>query len=200
MLFAQPRLLVARRHPPPLDIAQTIPVISDVPSHDVRSAGAAFVRGTTSSWSRSDLANWLVCQYAPCALDPSRDDRGTRPPAAERTRDDGIFARVIVDARDHVLRLLRDLKAPSCASPVARLAIASGMVAPRHDVRDGIVYAPVALTRLCISERAESLFIADYLKPPDDYGRRKVCRECGELSVTGALAHAGWCEATPSQC
>ena len=158
------------------------------------------MRGSTIGWSRHDLANWLVCQYAPCTLDPSSADRGKHAPAAERTRDDGMFARVIVDARDHVLRLLRDLNAPLCASPVARLAIAAGAVAPRDDVRSGTVYAPVALTKLCISERAESLFIADYLNRPDDYRRLEVCRDCGELTFAGAIAHAGWCAATPSQC
>lgn len=200
MLVAQPRLHLDRRRPTPLDIAETIPVISRVAGHDVRTAGAAFVRGAATGWTRRDLANWLVCQYAPCTLGPPNEDRGKSPPAAERTRDDGIFARVIVDAREHVLRLLRDLSAPLCAGPVARLAIAAGSVAPRHDVRSGIVYAPVALTRLCISERAESLFVADYLNRPDDYRRLEVCRDCGELAFTGAVEHAGWCEATPSQC
>ena len=176
MLDSQPRLRVPRRCPPPLDIGETIPVIPRVAGHDVRTAGAAFVRGSTIGWSRHDLANWLVCQYAPCTLDPSSADRGKHAPAAERTRDDGMFARVIVDARDHVLRLLRDLNAPLCASPVARLAIAAGAVAPRDDVRSGTVYAPVALTKLCISERAESLFIADYLNvwplPIQHFARR----------------------------
>ena len=202
MLVVQPRPHYTHRRPPPLDIVETTPVreIGPPRARGVRDAGAAFVRGTMVSWSRRDLANWLVCQYAPCAVPPPDDDRGTRPPAPERTLDDGIFTRVILDAREHVLRLLGDLAVPLTASPVARLAIASGSVAPRHGVHDIVEYAPVALTRLRIHERAESLFVADYLNRPVEYSGLKVCRDCGELSFTGEPEHAGWCEATPSRC
>jgi hypothetical protein len=202
MLVALPRRLVGSRRPPPLAMLETTPAreFGTVGTHGVRGAAAAFVRGATLGWSRRDLANWLVCQYAPCALTDPTEDRDTRPPALERTLDDGIIARVIVDARAHVLRLLRDLTSPLHASPVARLAIATGAVAPRRDGSAAVLFVPVSLTRLRLHERAGSLFVADYLNYPHDYRRLRVCRDCGELSFTGELEHVGWCEATPSRC
>lgn len=199
MLVAQSRPHLLHRNPAPLDIVETTPV-REISGQRVRNAGSAFVRATALGWSRRDLANWLVCQYAPCAVAPPGEDRGARPPAAERAFDDGMFERVILDARAHVLRLLRDLAVPSRASPIARLAIASGTVVARPDGYGDFVYAPVALTSLRIQDRAASLFIADYLNRPHEYRWLTTCRSCGELSFTGELEHAGWCEPTPSQC
>jgi hypothetical protein len=202
MLVAQLRPHVSSRRPPPLDIVETTPAreIGPPGTPSVRDAGAAFVRGTTLGWGRRDLANWLVCHYAPCAVPARGEDRDSRPPALERTLDDGILTRVIVDARVHVLRLLRDLANPVLASPVARLAIASGAVAPRRDAYAGVVYVPVALTRLRLQERAGSLFVADYLNRPHEYGRLVICSGCGELAFTGEIEHVEWCEAAAPQC
>ena len=202
MLVAQPRPYFFRRSLPPQDMAETTPVreMGSPRVRSARAAGAAFVRGSTLGWTRHDLANWLVCQYAPCAMPPTDEDRGARPPALERTLDDGIFARVILDAHDRVLRLLSDLALPLTASPIARIAVASGMVARRRGADAPVEHAAVALSRLRIHERVESLFVADYLNRPLEYARLRICRDCGELSFTGVLEHAGWCEATPSQC
>jgi hypothetical protein len=105
-----------------------------------------------------------------------------------------MFERVILDAREHVVRLLRELAVPALASPIARLAIASGSVAGRRDARGRVVYAPVARIGLRIHERAESLFVADYLERPHEYCLLRVCERCGELSFGDPLTHAGWCE------
>jgi hypothetical protein len=165
----------------------------------VRGAGAAFVRGTTRGWSRRDLADWLVCQYAPCAASPIHPEGAELAPASERTVDDGLVERVIVDARSRVLRLLADLVVPWQASPVARLAVASGMVVAQRDERGGIAYSPVALKRMRLAERAASLFVADYLNRPTEYRWLMMCRECGELSFATELAHSSWCEAPPDR-
>ena len=161
----------------------------------VRGAASAFVRGTTVGWGRRELADWLVCQYAPCAATPL--DRETReaPPAFERTLDEGILERVILDARGHALRLLADLVVPWKASPIARLAVACGTVVAQRDERGGIAYSPVRLERMRLSERVASLFIADYLNHPTAYRWLMTCCECGEISFAAELAHASWCEA-----
>jgi hypothetical protein len=75
----------------------------------VRGAGAAFLRGTTVGWDRRELADWLVCQYAPCAATPLDAESTELPPACERTLDEGILERVILDARGGALRLFADL-------------------------------------------------------------------------------------------
>jgi ribosomal protein S27AE len=161
----------------------------------VRGAGRAFLRGTTVGWSRRELADWLVCQYAPCAATPPDAERKELPPACERTLDEGILERVILDARGRVLTLLADLVVHSQGSPIARLAVACGTVVAQHDERGGIAYSPVRLRRMRLSERVASLFIADYLNHPNDYRSVKVCPECGDVSFAADAEHASWCEA-----
>lgn len=198
MLVVQPRLRQPRRHPAPLRLAADTPA-PESRLDRVRGAGAAFIRGTTIGWSRRDLANWLVCHYAPCAATPIGVDTDILPPACERVLDEGILERVILDARADVLRLLGDLVVPWQASPLARLAIATGAVVAQRDARGAVAYSPVALKRLRFSERVASLFLADYLNQPLDYRWLMMCRECGELSFTDELEHATWCEAEPEQ-
>lgn len=163
----------------------------------VRGAGSAFLRGTTVGWGRRELANWLVCQYAPCAASPLYPESAAEPPACERTIDEGILERVILDARGRALRLLAVLVEPWQASPIARLAVACGTVASLRDVRGGIAYAPVDVERLRLGERVSSLFIADYLNHPTDYRWVTLCRECGDVAFAAELEHAEWCAATP---
>ncbi|MDB5220632.1 MAG: hypothetical protein JWO86_8559 [Myxococcaceae bacterium] len=161
----------------------------------VRGAGSAFLRGTTVGWGRRELADWLVCQYAPCAATPLYPETADSAPASERTLDEGILERVILDARGRALRLLADLVVPWQASPIARLAVACGNVVAQRDERGGIAYSPVGLARMRLAERVASLFIADYLNHPMDYRWVLTCRECGELAFAAELEHAPWCEA-----
>jgi len=163
----------------------------------VRGAGSSFLRGTTVGWGRRELADWLVCQYAPCAATSLYPESPEPSPASERTLDEGILERVILDARGHALRLLADLVVPWQASPIARLAVACGTVVSQRDERGGIAYSPVGLKRMRLGERVASLFIADYLNHPTDYRWVMTCRECGELAFSAELTHASWCEATP---
>lgn len=163
----------------------------------VRSAGAAFVRGTTQGWGRRDLADWLLCHYAPCAATPFYPERTDTPPDGERTVDEAALEPIIFEARARVLRLLGELVVPWQASPVARLAVASGIVVSQRDERGGVAYSPVALKRMRFAERVASLFIADYLNRPSEYRWVMMCRECGELSFATELAHAPSCEAPP---
>lgn len=166
----------------------------------VRCAGAAFVRGATIGWSRRDLERWLVCQYAPCVAVSDAVDGRAAAPASERVQDEGMLERVVVHALAAVRERLRDLAVPELASPIARVALSAGSVILLPESGGAAAYAPVALPGLELSERVGALFVADYLNRPDDYRRLKVCPHCGELSFTGELEHAGWCEATPSRC
>jgi hypothetical protein len=198
MLTALPHPRRGHRNPSPLRLAEVTPLPQSRLDR-VRGAGAAFVRGTTLGWSRRDLADWLVCQYAPCAASPLHPEGAELAPASERTVDEGMVERVILDARSRVLRLLAELVVPWQASPLARLAVASGTVVAQRDARGGIAYSPVALKRMRLAERASSLFIADYLNRAAEYRWVMTCRECGELSFATELEHAAWCEAPPEQ-
>ena len=169
----------------------------------VRFAAAAFMRGTTLGWGRRDLAEWLVCQYAPCTVKPEEDVeellRRTAPSGHDIRLDDMTVERVVLDARARALRLLADLVVPWQASPIARLAVASGIVLSQRDPRGGIAHAPVDLPGMRLGERIASLFIADYLNRPTEYRWVMMCRECGELAFATEIAHAESCEAAPEQ-
>jgi len=165
----------------------------------VRGAGVAFVRGTLLGCSRRDLADWLVCQYAPSVTPPLYAERNDYPPGSEAPLDDAFLQSVIVEARVRVLELLADLVVPWRATSIARLAVACGTVAPERDACGGVAYAPVRLTRMRLSQRVGSLFIADYLNRSVDYRWVMMCCGCGELAFAAELAHASWCEAPPEE-
>jgi hypothetical protein len=194
MLTDLPRSRHSRRTPSPfpLDDGTSVP---ESRLARVRGAGVAFLRGTTAGWSRRDLVDWLVCQYAPCAADPLHEDGDELSPAAERALDEGMIERVILDARARVLRLLGELVVPWQASPLARLSIASGAVVAQRDQRGGVAFSPVNLKRVRLAERVTSLFVADYLNRPNEYRWLMLCRECGEVAFSTELTHAPWCEA-----
>lgn len=194
MLTELPRLRHGRRTPSPFPLEGGVAVPESRLAR-VRGAGVAFLRGTTAGWSRRDLVDWLVCQYAPCAADSLLDDRDEPSPAVERTLDEGMIERVILDARARVLRLLGDLVVPWQASPLARLSIASGAVVAQRDEGGGVAFSPVNLRRVRLAERVTSLFVADYLNRPSEYRWLMLCRECGEVAFSTELTHAPWCEA-----
>lgn len=198
MLPAMTRPAHRHRSPSGLRLSATTPA-PESRLDRVRAAAAAFVRGTTVGWSRRELADWLVCHYAPCAAAPLYPERTDGPPSSERSVDETVVERVIHDARGRALRLLADLVVPWQASPVARLAVASGIVMSQRDDRGAVAYVPVGLRRMRLSERVASLFIADYLNRPTEYRWVMMCRECGELSFATELAHSEWCEAPPEQ-
>lgn len=196
MLNALPSPRLRHRLPSLLRLPDDTPV-PESRLDRVRTAATAFMRGTTVGWSRRDLADWLVCQYAPCAASPLCPESADLPPAAERTLDEGMIEGVILEARARALRLLADLVVPWQASPIARLAVASGTVISQRDLRGGVAYSPVKLKRLRLADRVGSLFIADYLNRPTDYRWIMMCRECGELSFADELEHSSWCAASP---
>jgi hypothetical protein len=198
MLTALPSPRLGHRLPSPLRLDADTPV-PESRLDRVRGAAVAFVRGTTVGWGRRDLADWLVCQYAPCAALPLYPESPDLPPAVERTLDEGMIEGVILEARASALRLLGELVVPWQASPIARLAVASGTVISQRDARGAVAYSPVKLKRLRLSDRVASLFIADYLNRPSEYQWLMMCRECGELSFTDEIEHAPWCAASPEQ-
>jgi hypothetical protein len=170
----------------------------------VRGAACAFLRRSPAKWSRRDLAGWLVCHYAPCVARPlprhpdDRDDDRVKD-REERAVDEALVDRLVHTTRGRTLRLLADLVVPWRASPIARLAVASGTVARQHDARGAIAYSPVDLPNLPLSERVASLFIADYLNGPGEYWFIRMCQECGELSFATELAHPAWCNSSSEQ-
>lgn len=162
-------------------------------AQSIREAGCAFVRGTASGWSRRDLAAWLLCHYAPATARANGAAPSNARAFASEAVDDALLEEIILDARVKTLRLLADLAFPSLAAARARELLAHGAVA-RVSFYGGALHAPVALARLRLSERVESLFVADWLNAPFDYRSIDLCRACGALAVGHVPPeHETWC-------
>ena len=179
--------------------SQVASTVASTPS-SVRLAAAEFVRGTTFGWGRLELASWLVSHYSPCLVadavihpDGPRGCSATLSAASTRLDDESV-ERLILDARCSVLRLLSELSWPSRSAAMAKRAIAAGFVIATRDRSGHQSWAPVGRKRMRLAERVGSLFIADALDNPSDYGNVSLCRSCGELGFgAGALEHESGC-------
>jgi hypothetical protein len=158
----------------------------------LRQAGIEFVRGTTFGWGRRDVANWLVCQYAPATVAGPRPHQ-SRGQCRMTSVDEGTLEQIVLEARVRVLRLFNELADRDRGAALARAMIAQGVVLPIRDPQGGTAYAAVALDRMRLAERAASLFVADYLNWPFDYRRARLCGSCGELAL-GAEGLRACCE------
>jgi hypothetical protein len=173
-------------------------LIHDVPNADrvarrCRDAGAAFVRGTTSGWGRSDLARWLVGHYAPAVL--ACGDVGPRRACGITVVDEPTIEQVVLDARARVLRTLSELTVMDRATTLARTFIARGEVLGVRDGLGFVAHAPVDRARMPLSDRVVSLFVADWLNDRLAYRVVHHCGECGEVGIGKPLAHGGSCAA-----
>jgi len=177
------------------------PRVTPAPT-SVREAAAEFIRGTSCGWGRRDLATWLVCHYSPClvsdaTIHPDRVPDNEEPAmlsVASSGLDDEQVERLILDARSSVLRMLFDLAWPSQATAITQNAIGAGHVAPLRDAAGSVTWAPVGRRRMRLADRVASLFIADALNVPHQYSGITLCRSCGELGFTAAIAHESWCD------
>jgi hypothetical protein len=173
-------------------------LIHDVPNADCvarhcREAGVAFVRGTTSGWGRSDLARWLVGQYAPAVV--ACGDVGPRRACGITVVDEPTIEQVVLDARARVLRTLSELTVMDRATTLARTFIARGEVLGVRDGLGFVAHAPVDRARMPLSDRVVSLFVADWLNDRLAYRVVHHCGECGEVGIGKPLAHGGSCAA-----
>jgi hypothetical protein len=168
------------------------------PKNLVRDAAAAFIRGTSFGWGKRELATWLVCHYSPSlAVDAAalpNECPEVASSGAASSLDEESVERVILEARTTTLRLLAELSWPSQRVSLARRAIASGAVVELGSSLGERSWAPVGRGRMRLMNRVGSLFLADALNHPFDYRSLSLCRECGELGFSVAVAHDEWCE------
>jgi hypothetical protein len=174
-------------------------LVHDVPNADsfarhCREAGVAFVRGTTSGWGRTDLARWLVSQYAPAVV--ACGDVGPRRACGITVVDEPTIERVVLDARARVLRTLSELTLSDRATTLARTFIARGEVLAVRDGLGYVAHAPVDRARMPLSDRVVSLFIADWLNDRHAYRVVHHCGECGEVAIGEPVKHGETCAAS----
>jgi hypothetical protein len=174
-------------------------LVHDVPNaystaRHCRSAGVAFVRGTTSGWGRSDLARWLLGHYAPAVV-PSGDG-GPRRACGLTVVDEGTIERVVLDARARVLRTLSEMTVRDRATTLARTFIARGDVLAVRDGLGYVAHAAVDRARMPLADRVISLFVADWLNDRLAYRVVHHCGECGEVAIGEPLVHDASCAAS----
>ena len=158
-----------------------------------REAAVAFVRGTTSGWGRSELAEWLVSHYAPAVL--ACGDVGPRRACGITVVDEPTIEGVVLEARARVLRTLSELTVKDRATTLARTFIARGEVLAVRDALGYVAHAPVDRTRMPLSDRVVSLFVADWLNDRHAYRFVHHCGECGEVAIGEPAKHADHCAA-----
>ncbi len=158
-----------------------------------RRAGAEFVRLAQGAVTRRDVAEWLVCHYAPATIPPSRaleSRRGCRLSTAPEER----LEQVVREAHTRVLGVLADLTMPEVAVNISRRMTSSGILRVVHDRNFRRTYAPVAHERMLLAERVAALFVADWMHRPSDYRVVQRCEDCGALEIGAMVEHSPWCE------
>jgi hypothetical protein len=158
-----------------------------------RRAGAEFVRQTSVGCTRRDVAEWLVCQYAPSTVRVRRDQE-PRSGCRLASVEERVLEEVVGSALTHVLAVLADLTMPDRAARLARSMLASEAILRIHDRIGRRTYAAVDKERMSLADRVSSLFVADWLHRPQDYRVIQRCRDCGALEIGAVVEHSPWCD------
>lgn len=146
-------------------------------AHACRNAALDFFEGSRGTWTKRELAAWLVQSYKPLLV---RDEvRRSQPPLPlARTRVDDVM----VAARGRALEWLRDPEG------LGEWAILRGLVIPCVDETGTPGFAPVGWSRMHLSERVLSITAVDVLVHAEDWQNDLfLCSDC-ELVAMGAPA------------
>lgn len=154
-----------------------------------RSAALGFAWGG-SSWSKRELATWLIGPYAR-ATAAARALRvsGVRRAVERRTVDEQDVRSLVARAHANVMETLRSAWSWQHDASFARAIVADGLVGGVIDDASGIGYAPIDQGGMSLARRVESLFLADYLTRPADYAAFAICPECEGATFDGGIYH-----------
>ena len=148
-----------------------------------REAGLQFLEGVAGDWGKADLALWLAGPYRD-ATRFGAPIRGSTPPPPEprMSAPGGLGAqidRIVRETRWHVLASLEGLALPDGRHRFVDRALAASQIVARKDSEGCAVWVPVDVPGMRLTARVESLFAADYLTRPSDYGTDLfVCHRC----------------------
>ena len=176
--------MAAIRAPLRSALAPFVPLERPSRAEAQRLAAVAFLRATTLGWTKRDVAEWLVCHYAPAAVQAGCDPGPREDDDAGFTRVDVVaLEHAVLDARARLTRLLSELTVPERAAAIGRASIAAGSVAALRDARGTVAHAAVCLPRMRLFDRVASLFV---VRLP---GRSTLRRVRGGGVRRGARAH-----------
>lgn len=139
-----------------------------------RSAGLEFMAGVAEGWNGGDFVRWFVGSYhrATCS-----NGHANGAAAAEREPISSLMGQ----AREHVLRALErhafmEGRSAFIGDLLDKGALMRGT--PAHPL-----WIPVDSVHLALRDRVLSLFAADALMRPKAYQGKRVCSQCGDLSL-----------------
>lgn len=165
-----------------------------------RGAAVAFVAGTASGWGRFELAKWLLCHYAPCAIRARTLRAAEAPTTSGRPPvDEATIEALVRDARSRALRVLADLTLRDRASALGRAALARGHVVAVTDDDGRLAHVAVDRPRMRLESRVVAVLVADWLNHQSGYGVIRHCGECGGISFGAPIPHDRECTAEPGR-
>jgi hypothetical protein len=166
--------------------------IGDV-ARDSRRAGLAFLRGAAAGCSREQLLDWLRNDYEAVT---SWTRVGGPPRDPTDNLDDWEVPMFVERARQRVVRMLECAAEMWSAPAFTPSMIDARLIVVVYDRMGVEGYAPASQANTGLVHRVVSLFVADYLARPADYGRLSACEGCGEIAIG---AHPDCCVERPRE-
>lgn len=175
-----------------------------------RSAAVQFM-WCSRAWGKRELAQWLLGPYTQAAgkLQATAIEPSTLPPpasgvfkasapvlSAPTVVTDVAVQRLLRRSRKHLVAFLRTASLWKLEPGFSRRMLETGLIVSLIDTEGGLGYAPVASDRMHLVDRVRSLFIADYLTRPDDWGRFRVCDHCEGITFDLHNEHGTTCGAS----
>jgi hypothetical protein len=157
-----------------------------------RTLALEFMSAATS-WTKLDLASWLLeygrVAWADAAREPRRAPPGA-PVSHERLRE------AVLAAHRRVNEILDSAGGPDIGSAIIVHAFLHDLVLDYQDETGRVAWAPFDQPRLALADRVLSLFAVDCLTSRDDYARGLcVCHDCGRVSLAAERGDDPNCEA-----
>jgi hypothetical protein len=162
-----------------------------------RDATVAFLDGVRSSWGERELSAWLAGPYrALTSLAPRAGlDHGAGGYGGEEIDEaTDTPERLMCDAHDEVLAMLRSFETPDDGVTFAYLTIRHARVTRCGDDAGDLGWAPSSSGRMPLSDRVLSLVAVDYLAHPSDYEKElAICASCESVAFDSASRERGVC-------
>jgi hypothetical protein len=153
-----------------------------------RMALFTFLEGAEAGWTEEDVVNWLDEEYALATSFGKRQSR------ERRARCASIHEHQLALVRQEILDLVMGAATSWVHAALAEELTKAGLVMRVQDHMTATGYIHLDLPDIPLFERVASLFVADYLTRPSDYGNHLVvCSSCASVSFDWAPSHGARC-------
>lgn len=153
-----------------------------------RMALFTFLEGVQAGWTEEDVLHWLEQEYALAT------SFGKRQSPELRARCASLHERHLAVVRQEVLDLVMGAATSWVHAAVAQELTKAGLVIRVQDHMTAIGFIHLDLPEIPLFERVASLFVADYMTRPADYGNHLVvCSSCSSVSFDWAPSHGARC-------